>query len=563
MADRIISLNIGAGKLTVAEFSVKSGKTPVLLKYGFAGIIHDAENPITPDYGALVRSVMKEQGIRQAPLVVALSGAMVISRFVKLPAVGEDKLQQMVQYEVEQNIPFPLEEIVWTCQFIGDGSSGEQAAMIVAAKLENVREITNSLSNAGFDLLNVDVAPMALYNSFKYNYPECDGCSIILDIGSRATNLVFVEDEKIYSRCILVAGNAITQEIAKVFGTSFQEAEELKLERAFVSQGGTYQAENETDDRISKIARNVLTRLHAEINRSINFYRSQQGGSDPKRIYITGGSSAMPHLDLFLREKLGIEVEVLNPFNNIDIGPKIDAGQLESDGLVVSECTGLALRCTMQCPVEIDLTPPEILKSKDFKKRIPFLGLAALGLLACLTVWNFSEQKEADELNRVEAGISAKLTAVKKQVGELRNVQLSRDAVLEKADAAIEYMKMRSAWLARIRALRQSVSLFPGMWLTSIVPMMSDDGKTAVGVSVQGRIWNDCAEQIRKSRPEAGTVVEQLANSLKKQSAFGKGENDVRIVGSKEVGAYLSEFQINARFAAETAEDEAKDKEAK
>lgn len=278
-SDRILALNVGAGKITVAEFQVKSGKQPELLRYGMGPAGSTPDGTPAPMLSEAVRAVMKQNGIRPASLAAALSGQVVFPRFVKLPAVGADKLLQMVEYEVEQNVPFPMDEIVWNHQYIGDDSTGEQSAMIVAAKIDSVREVTDQLSEAGIEPEIVDVAPMALYNCLRYNYSELDGCSLLLDIGARSTNLIFIEEDKIYSRCIPVAGNAITQDIAKGFGVSFAEAEEMKKEMGYVSLGGVYAAENQQQERISKIIRNVVTRLHAEINRSINFYRSQQGAA--------------------------------------------------------------------------------------------------------------------------------------------------------------------------------------------------------------------------------------------------------------------------------------------
>ena len=224
-SDRILALNVGAGKILLAEFSVKSGRPPELMNYGMADLGVDPENDAGSGahFGAAIREIMKARGIRPAPVMVSLSGQMVFPRFVRLPSVGEDKLMQMVQYEVEQNVPFPMDEIVWNHQFIGDDSSGEQCAMIVAAKIESVREITDQVVSAGLEPEIVDVAPMALYNCLRYNYAEMDGCTVVLDIGARSTNLIFIEDEKIYNRCIPVAGNAITQELAKSFQVSFAE----------------------------------------------------------------------------------------------------------------------------------------------------------------------------------------------------------------------------------------------------------------------------------------------------------------------------------------------------
>ena len=439
MADRILTVNVGASKFLLAEFAVKSGKSPQLLNYGAGALGNnpDQEGGIAPDLGMQMRAVMRERGIRPAPLMISLSGQMVFPRFVKLPAVSEDKLQQMVQYEVEQNVPFPLDEIVWNYQFLGDASSGEQAAMIVAAKVDSVREVTDSVTAAKLEPDLVDVAPMALYNCLKYNYPDLDGCTVLLDIGARSTNLIFVEDEKIYSRCIPVAGNAITSEIAKVFEISFAEAERLKAERAFVSLGGVYQAEDEIDEKISKIVRNVVTRLHAEISRSINFYRSQQGGSVPTRIILTGGSAVIPQLDYFFREKLQVEVEVLNPFNNLHISPRLNPKALEHDGFEMAECVGLALRRSMKCPVEINLMPPEITEQKSFQKRIPYLTLAAAGILCGLGLWIIYEKqisKNLDEQLEVAEQKYTKMNADAKRYDAAFSQQKEK---VEDADAAI------------------------------------------------------------------------------------------------------------------------------
>ena len=86
--------------------------------------------------------------------------------------------------------------------------------------------------------------------------------------------------------------------------------------------GGAYEGpQSETVDKVSKSVRSMMTRLHQELNRSINFYRSQMGGNKPELLLLTGGSSVIPYTDTFLREKLRIETDYFNPFNNVASGP--------------------------------------------------------------------------------------------------------------------------------------------------------------------------------------------------------------------------------------------------
>ena len=550
-SDRILALNVGASKIVLAEFLVKRGRPPELTNYGMGDLGVDPDNDAGsgPQIVAAIREIMKSRGIRPAPLMLALSGQVVFPRFVKLPAVGREKLLQMIQYEVEQNVPFPIDEIVWNYQFIGDDSSGEQSAMIVAAKIENVREITGCVVSAGLEPEIVDVAPMALYNCLRYNYANLSGCTVLLDIGARSTNLVFIEDEKIYSRCIPVAGNAITQELVKSFQVSFREAEEMKRQHGFVSLGGVYATEDERAERISKIVRNVVTRLHAEISRSVNFYRSQQGGTAPARVFLTGGSAVLPHLDTFFREKLQVDVAYLNPFLNVGLSNRINREKAGVDAFVLAETVGLALRRSLACPVEINLMPPEIVKRKSFKKRIPFFGLAAAGILLSLGIWTMYE-KQMGALYAFQGDrVSAKLQSCKKMQDKLSKAEKSKLAVQGKADALRSVIEQRTAWLKRVDAVRKS--LFEGMWLTEMVPVKDDNG-TVTGIHIVGRGWADKLKEIEEKASASGrkvTAVEELCDRLRTQSVFGKGPQDVTIVGQKDYEAYLIEFTIDAALA--------------
>ena len=334
---RILTLNIGASKATLAEYALSGKRNLTLTAYGSADLqtvdVNDALS-ISASLPPVISQIMRETGIRPAPLVVSLGGQMVFPRFAKFPPVGDKaKLEQLVNYEVEQNVPFPIDEIVCDHQFLGVMPDGDQAAMIVAAKLDGVRAVTDAVAAAGLKAAVVDVSPLAVLNALHFAQPQLAGCSVVLDIGSKTTNLILIEGEKIYNRSIPVAGNTITKEIAQTFGCSFEEAEQLKIERGYVALGGVMEDEDEITDRVSKIIRTVLTRLHAEISRSINFYRSQQGGAAPSRLFLTGGTVRLPQLDQFFMESLQVDVEYLNPFTAVRVGGKVNSAALEHSRL--------------------------------------------------------------------------------------------------------------------------------------------------------------------------------------------------------------------------------------
>ncbi|NJK91738.1 MAG: pilus assembly protein PilM [Blastochloris sp.] len=132
----------------------------------------------------------------------------------------------------------------------------------------------------------------------------------MIDIGAKSTNLVFIEGDKVFCRVIPIGGHMISQNISNEFQEPYVAAELLKKGKGFVGLGGAYaDPEDQAAARISKLARSVFSRLHAEISRSISFYRNQQNGMPPKMVLLAGGAAAMPYVDLFFKEKLSLPVE--------------------------------------------------------------------------------------------------------------------------------------------------------------------------------------------------------------------------------------------------------------
>lgn len=555
---KILTLNIGASKALLAEYTLGGKRSLTLTAYGSGELqAVDVNDPgsIAAALPSVLHQIMRETGIRPAPLIVSLGGQTVFPRFAKFPAIGDAaKLEQLVRYEIEQNVPFPIDEIVSDHQFLGTTADGEKAAIIVAAKLEAVRAVTDAVRGVGLKPLVVDVSPMAICNALKFAHPGLTGCSVILDIGSKTTNLIILEDEKIYNRSIPVAGNLITKDIAQTFGCSFEEAEQLKLERGYVSLGGVTEDEDEVSDRVSKVIRTVLTRLHAEISRSINFYRSQQGGSAPSRLFLTGGCARLPQLDQFFMESLQVEVAFLNPFGKVGFGPKVNRAALEGDAFSLTESVGLALRGTDAAWISINLMPPELVEEARALKRVPFLavgGVAFLAALGCL--WLAERHGEAVVQEKVER--VNQLTSGKRLNEFKQRIAKEQQAVADERGTCEAFQRLlweRSAALQRVRAVRGS--LVPGMWITewTAIPAPKDNPEGREGVRVTVRGWRDAMGKVEKDWSakhggEATTASKIVEDALKKSAAFVP--DSVKIVAQKEVKECLSEFSIQMDLA--------------
>ena len=226
----------------------------------------------------------------------ARPGFHVFSKFVKLPPVDTSKVTQIMQYEAQQNVPFPLAEVVWDYQILGSTSTGELEVLLVAIKTDIVEGLFRVTESAGLRLQLADVSPASLCNAFRYNYGDLEDCTMLLDIGAKTSNLLFFEKGKVYSRSINIGANSITQDFANESKAFLGRRRERKRSaKGSYSLGGAYEEpENPDQAAISKIARQFMTRLHIQVNQTMQFYRGQQGGSAPQRLFLSGGASLMP-----------------------------------------------------------------------------------------------------------------------------------------------------------------------------------------------------------------------------------------------------------------------------
>ena len=455
--ERIVALDIGASGLKMAVFvPLRSGGIE-LVQYAVGALDLDPQSDT--DRGTYItttiRELMRESSIKPGPVLLSVSGQSVFSRFVKLPPVDREKVYQIILYEAQQNVPFPMEEVVWDYQLIG-GAGGELDVMLAAIKSDIIRDVTDAVESSGLNTDLVDVAPMALYNAVRYNYPDLPQCTLVVDIGARSTDLIFIEQGRVFSRSVPVAGNAITQQIMHEFELTFPDAEEMKKAHAYVAFGGAYAGpKSEVVDKVSKSVRGVMTRMHAEINRSINFYRSQQSGRQPDLVLLTGGTSVIPYTDTFLKEKLRVDVDYMNPFLNVAVADKIPAEEIGRNAHLLGQVVGLALRKVLTCPIELNLLPPQVVARKAFRKKQSVLVGAAVGLILTMIVW-------CGYFYKMTGLAEQRLEAVRGHLGALQAVEVqlqqNEQKIQEtqgKVQKVVGLVSRRTQWLEALNQIRE------------------------------------------------------------------------------------------------------------
>src|SRR5499427_6111548 len=393
-----LAVDFGAGTLKLAEFEVNEAGGLRLKQYGLKSLGAEGaqETSREPVVLKALQKLLAEKGIKAKSVNVCAPGFHVFSKFVKLPPVDAGKVTQIIQYEAQQNVPFPLEEVVWDYQILGSTPGGELEVLLVAIKSDIVEGLFRVTETAGLRLQLCDVSPAALCNAFRYNYGDLEDCTMLLDIGAKTSNLLFFEKGKVFSRSINLGANSITQDFANESKLKYDAAEKIKIDEGFVSLGGAYEEpENPHQAAISKIARQFMTRLHIQVNQTMQFYRGQQGGSAPARLFLSGGASVMPYTAQFFAEKLNVPVEYFNPLRNVQLDPGINLEELQRVAHSMGQVVGLGLRNLATCPVELNLMPDSTLKWQAFNQKKPYFVATVFSLVAVVVAMAFLFDKLA------------------------------------------------------------------------------------------------------------------------------------------------------------------------
>src|SRR5215510_3112946 len=452
-----LAVDFGAATLKVAEFEVNETGGLRLRQYGMQTLGAEGAAEATREsvMSKALAELLAEKGIKAKTVNVCAPGFHVFSKFVKLPPVDAGKVTQIIQYEAQQNVPFPLAEVVWDYQILGSAPSGELEVLLVAIKADIVEGLFRVTESAGLHLQLADVSPAALCNSFRFNYGELEDCTMLLDIGAKTSNLLFFENGKVFSRSINLGANSITQDFANESKIKFDNAEKLKIDEGFVSLGGAYEEpENAHQAAISKIARQVMTRLHMQVNQTIQFYRTQQGGSAPQRLFLAGGGSIMAYTREFFAEKLNVPVEYFNPFRNVQIAQGVAIEELEKVAHGFGEVVGLGLRNLAQCPVELNLVPKSIRSRQQFDQKKPYFIAAIFSLVLVVFAYGMFYNKIAGVKQSSLDTLSAKLQPYEGKVKLLEEQENALKAKTNQITKLVGYLQDKFYWPETLTEVR-------------------------------------------------------------------------------------------------------------
>ena len=543
---RRLILDVGANEIRVAEVVPDKSGAPVFSQLRSLGLGVDPTKPAEffPALLAGVETLVKGAGLKPGPATICLGGPAVFTRVIKVPVSDPTQVGQMVGFEAQQAIP-AIEEACWDFQIFpaSEGATGELEALIVAMKRDSVDEVMAAASKAGLRTDMVELAPTALINAFRYNYPEMTTCTLLLEIGARSTNIVIVEGKKMFCRVVPLGGATVTQAIAADLQESFAGAEVLKKAKGFVHPGGSYEdPADEQTARMSKLARGVMTRLHTEVERSVTFYRSQQVGSRPVQVLLAGGGACLGLTEMFFREKLKVPVEFFQPFRRAALGAGVAPAELAKTFPSWAILVGAALRSLPDSPCRINILgsvqKAAVAKTKDR----PAVIAAGVGVGLLLLLPGLHGFWQSGRIQGLLSPQTAEVEEAEAALGKVDAEQKKGVEILGLADKVLGLEAERMRWPILLAELR--AKSLPGMWVTQIALA----GGEAVSEGEAGAGAKPGAPKIAVPVLELGGFFE-----TKSEEADSKVVEDFRV--ALEQGGVLQKVETTQRDTPERSAD--------
>ena len=285
-----------------------------------------------------VKHLLSKHGIKAKEAVCSISGNSVIIRKISLPSMPVEELEDQIQWEAEQYIPFDINDVNVDFQILSpdEHDPSKMNVLLVASKKDIIHDYQTVFAEAGLKLVVVDVDSFAVQNAFETNYPADFGEVVALaNIGASIINLNIINvGVSLFTRDVQMGGNLYTEEIQKQFGLNSEEAELKKLAAA-----------DDDEPRLKDILQRVNETIAQEIRRSLDFYNSTAGEGRISKVFLSGGAAKTPQLMEAVQRRLALPVEILNPFQKVAVNEKtFDLEYLQEIAPMVTVAVGLATR---------------------------------------------------------------------------------------------------------------------------------------------------------------------------------------------------------------------------
>lgn len=345
----LVGLDIGSSAVKVCELKVTgSGNNQKfrLQKLGMAPIPHDSivDGDIMDSnaVASAIRQVLAEQKIKARDVAISVSGQQVMVKKVTFPLMSPAELAESVRWEAESFFPAGqgLDSYALDYAVIDERpAEGNMDVVLVACRKDKLESYCSCVAQAGAKPMVVDVDVFALQNLHEVvGFTAArDEVIALVNIGASFTNLcMMLGNRALFWRDMNWGGNRYTDKVMEDWGVSREAADLLKQGEA---------AEGRTADEIEPSLSAISDSFADELGRTIDFFRSSFKVDRLDRVLLAGGSARVTHLVDILGERLRVSVDVLNPFQQIELDERsVDPATARRIGSAAAIAVGLALR---------------------------------------------------------------------------------------------------------------------------------------------------------------------------------------------------------------------------
>jgi type IV pilus assembly protein PilM len=340
-----IGLDIGTSGVRAAELTF--GRHGVTLeKFGQvavpAGAVRDGEVVEPVSVAEAIKELWSATRFSSKNVVLGVANQRVVVRTVELPWLPIAELRKSLGLQVADLLPMPVEQAVLDFHPLEEvtGDRGRQVrGLLVAAARDTVLANVRCAERAGLTPTSVDLTSFAVLRSLGGNAYGDGATEVLVDVGSKVTNIV-VHSGGVPSfvRILLMGGQDITDALAERVGSSLADAEGLKQAVGMDGQAGPQFA------NAARAVDATAQSLVDEIRGSLDYYASTTPGQPAERVVLSGGGSLLRGLAERLGQAVRIPVVVGDPMQNMKIGKTgLDAEQLRLVRPLAAVPVGLAM----------------------------------------------------------------------------------------------------------------------------------------------------------------------------------------------------------------------------
>ena len=341
---------------------------------------------------AAIEEFLSRHSLEGDRVAVAAPGQSGLAKFIKLPPIEAKKIPDIVKYEANQQIPFPLDQVRWDWQRLAGGieESGfvmDAEVALFAMKREQVNKALAPFVNAGIEVDVLQLQPIALANMAMFDLlppadtidPDNPPASIVLvSIGVDSTDVVVTNGLRIWQRSMPIGGSSFTKGLVKEMKYTFQKAEQEKRN-----------AVRAADPRaVFKAMRPVFTEFASELQRSLNYFTGTDKTATIGKVILLGNAAKLRGLSDFVAKQLQLDVQRIEKFNALE-GPAVASNAFRENRFAFSTAYGLALQAAGSSSLRTNLVPTEIVRDRMIAAKKPWAVAAMLGLLAAALI-NFA-----------------------------------------------------------------------------------------------------------------------------------------------------------------------------